>query len=459
MKQSHLLLLIAVLPLLTGCFGAQGVPLSQERLRQLRYEQLPEIDRLETEDDIQAHLASLETGLAPIADSKDRQFRAKAARMRLLIGYCRERLGHLDEAIDWYQEAAGGQYGSVAYIRIAQVAEHCAEQRTGKGRESWQKQAIRALERAANYPIQIDPETGEKRGPLVLVRRPAVGPAEDVEWLPVDVRHYAYRELDQYYKEKLSYRIFNSLVRFCGGEDRNYSYLLAIGLIAVLAKLITTPLSGAQFRSMQAMQALQPEIKKLQEKHKGDKQQMARAQMELFKTHKINPASSCLPMLIQMPILIWVYYGIRHFVFRFEGVRFLYLDSLANPDVISIANMLWPGPLLLIYGLSMYFSQKLIATPAATPEQQQQQKLMAFMMPVLLVLILKGLPAAFILYWLLQNILMTGHQYLIMRRRRLAQVTPGAPPSPSEPRPAPPPEALDKVSQGTRPRKKKKKRR
>ncbi|UCC68755.1 MAG: membrane protein insertase YidC [Armatimonadota bacterium] len=459
MKRLWFLLPILLLPLLAGCFGAQGVPLSQDRLRELRYEQLPEIDRLATEDDIQAYLASLETSLAPIADSKDRQFQAKAARMRLLIGYCRERLDHLNEAIDWYQEAASSQYGSVAYIRIAQVAEHLAQQTTGKSRESWEKEAIRALERAANYPIQIDPESGGKRGPLVLVRRPAVGPAQSVEWLSVDVRHYAYRELDQYYKERLSYRIFDYLVRFCGGEDKNHSYLLAIALIAVLAKLITIPLSAAQFRSMHAMQALQPEIKKLQEKYKNAKQQLARAQMELFKAHKVNPASSCLPMLIQMPILIWVYYGIRHFVFRFEGVSFLYLDSLANPDVISIGNMLWPGPFLLIYGLSMYFSQKLIATPAATPEQQQQQKLMTFMMPVLLVFILKGLPAAFILYWLLQNILMTGHQYLIMRPQRLAAATAGVPPSPSEPLPAPPPEALDKLSQGTRPRKKKKKRR
>ncbi len=226
---------------------------------------------------------------------------------------------------------------------------------------------------------------------------------------------------------------------------------------------------------MHAMQAVQPEIKKLQEKYKGDKQQLAKAQMELFKAHKVNPAASCLPMLIQMPILIWVYYGIRHFVFQFWGVQFLYIDSLAEPDVMPGAPA-WPGPLLLLYGVSMYFSQKLIASPAATPEQQQQQKLMAIMMPVLLVVILKTLPAAFILYWLLQNILMTGHQYLIMRGRRLAEAVPGGvpppppatspvpppgsgPPPPRETGPAPPREALDKLSQGTRRRKKKKKRR
>jgi YidC/Oxa1 family membrane protein insertase len=230
----------------------------------------------------------------------------------------------------------------------------------------------------------------------------------------------------------------------------------------VLAKLITTPLSAAQFRSMQAMQRVQPELKKLQEKYKDDRQQMAKAQMELFKEHKVNPLSSCLPMLIQMPILIWVYYGIRYFVYRFEGVQFLYIQSLGDPDVIAIGARLWPGPLLLLYGVSMYFSQRLIATPAATPEQQQQQKLMAYMMPVLLVVILKDLPAAFILYWFLQNILMTAHQYFIMRAGRAhlpaADASGGGSPEPPAPRTGPPQEAIDRLSQGSRRRKKKRKR-
>jgi YidC/Oxa1 family membrane protein insertase len=303
---------------------------------------------------------------------------------------------------------------------------------------------------------------------LALARIPTFGEAATVYWEAIDVRYEAYERLDAYNREKTLYKSFELVVRLCGGEDRDSSFILAIILIAILAKVITTPLSAAQFRSMQAMQAVQPEVKKLQEKYKGDKQQLARAQMELFKKHGVNPAASCLPMLIQMPILIGVYYGIRSFVFRFEGVSFLYISNLANPDVIAIAGKLWPGPLLLLYGVSMYLSQKLIATPAATPEQQQQQKLMAFMMPVLLVVILKSLPAAFILYWFLQNILMTGHQYLIARPGRIAAAAAGAggkppppaPPGETPPGAGPPPEAIEKLSpRGTRRSKKKKKRR
>lgn len=478
MRGGMLVLSVLLLPLLAGCFGAMGVPLPEDRLVKLRA-QLEEIDLVaaaggESEEDrddgpVRAHLESLKASLAPIADSKDRSLRSDAARLHLLIGYCWERLGEFREAIREYEQATGSEYGSVAFMRVAQVSEHLAENVPGEDPAKRKKGAIKALERGANFPIQMDTSTGKLRGPLVLVRQPAVGPAPVVEWLAVDIRHHAYAALDEYYQEKLAYRIFDFLVSISGGRDENRSYLLAIVLIALLAKLITMPLSAAQFRSMHAMQAVQPEVKKLQEKYKNDKQQLARAQMALFKEHKVNPASSCLPMLIQMPILIWVYYGIRQFVFRLEGVHFLHIDSLANPDVISVGGSLWPGPLLLVYGLSMYFSQKLIATPAATPEQQQQQKLMAFMMPVLLVVILKGLPAAFILYWLLNNVLMTGHQYLIMHRRRLEEggagplalaqpMQPTQPPAPSSPSPAPPREALDKISQGTRPRRKKKKR-
>jgi YidC/Oxa1 family membrane protein insertase len=474
MSRIGLAILVLLLPLLAGCFGAMGVPLPEDS-REPLVRQLEEIDRLGSEDDLRTQVDSFKQGLAPIADSKDTKLRSDAARLRLLIGYCWERLGQFSEAVDWYQQVRGSQYESVAYMRIVQVAEYVLGEDPSTNLEKWRKHATEALERCTHYRVVIDAGTGEMRGPYVLLRTPPVGTEGMGYWkTDCDVLKEARQRVDKYYRERLIYRIFDSLVTLCSPAGENASYLLAILVLALLAKLITTPLSAAQFRSMQAMQRVQPELKKLQEKHKGDKQAMAKAQMELFKEHKVNPLSSCLPMLIQMPILIWVYYGIRYFVYRFEPVQFLYIASLANPDVISIAGRLWPGPLLLLYGVSMYLSQKLIATPAATPEQQQQQKLMAYMMPVLLVVILKDLPAAFILYWFLQNILMTGHQYLIMRSRQVPLPAPaggrpagGRPaggseadtPKPPPPSAGPPPEAMERLSQGSRRRKKKKRKR
>ena len=456
MRRFALLLLI---PLLAGCFGAGGVPLPADRLYAVR-DQFEELDRL-SESEIDARLKTLQNEVASLNETKDRSLRAEVNRKRVLIGYCWERRGDFVDAQRLYSEVAGTEYGSVALFRIAQIAEHVAaasEEEASNPDTSpakrveaqdigalQNKQARKSLERAANYPV----------GTRVLSRMPPVASLQPTIWDIVDVRHASYKRLDKHYREKLSYHVFEFLVRISGGVEKNSSYIIAILLIAILAKIITTPLSAAQFRSMHAMQSLQPQIKKLQEKYKGDKQQVAKAQMELFKEAKINPLSSCLPMLIQMPILIWVYYAIRYFVYRFEGVHFLYIKNLASPDVIPVGDFLAPGPLLLLYGVSMYVSQKLIATPTATPEQQQQQKMMAYMMPVLLVLILKGLPAAFILYWFLQTILMTGHQYLIMRSRQVPVPAGGAPSEPVAPTAGPPPEAIDRLSRGTRRRKKK----
>jgi len=464
-----LLALLLALPLLAGCFGPSGGPLPADRRITLQ-EEFEALDQAD-EAEIQARISALDEAIARARETKDRELKAELAYNEILFGYCRERLGEFPAARRAYNDASRGEYSSIAHFRMVQMAEYLAgqaqsqlddpdltyqeHQDAGEILELELKNARSSLERAANFRL----------GTKVLVRDPAVATLQPGTWQAVDIRHEAHQRLDVYYRDRLIYRIFEYLVRICGGADKNTSYVLAIILIAVLAKLITTPLSAAQFRSMRAMQALQPEIKKLQEKYKDDKQQIARAQMDLFKQHKVNPASSCLPMLIQMPVLIWVYYGIRYFIFRFEGVPFLYMRSLANPDVIAVSSMLWPGPLLLLYGVSMYFSQKLMSTPTATPEQQQQQKLMSYMMPVLLVVIMKELPAAFILYWFLQNLLMTGHQYYILRGQREVTTPGGEPrasagaPEPSATPIGPPTEAMEKLSQGGKRRKKKKKRR
>jgi YidC/Oxa1 family membrane protein insertase len=460
MNRLALLLLLLCLPALLGCFGQSARPLDPERLPNLQM-QLEEMDR-KSEAELKDRIRSLHDEVARTKDSKDGALRAEAAHNELLLAYCWERLGQFSDAKRFYHEAAASEFGSVAYFRIAQVAEYQTKQYLEQTNDpdlssdrrqeaaalskQTRKQAVQALERCTMFPV----------GSRGLLRRPEVASLLPGFWSSTDLRHEAYRRLDAYYRDTASYQVFQFLVRICGGLQRSSSYALALLLLAVLAKLITTPLSLTQFRSLRAMQAIQPELKKIQEKYKSDKATLAKAQMALFKEHGVNPASSCLPMLIQLPILMWVYWGIRHFTYQFMGKPFLYLSSLGDPDVLHIGDALWPGPLILLYGLSMYFSQKLIATPAATPEQQQQQKLMAYMMPVLFIFIMKGLPAAFIFYWLAMNILMTGHQYLIMRPQRLAAAV--AEDAADRPGP-PPPEAIRKLSEGTKPRPKKKRRR
>jgi YidC/Oxa1 family membrane protein insertase len=459
MRPLPLLPLLLLLPLLAGCFGPSAVPLPLERMVSLRTE-LQEIDRLSATD-LEDRTRTLTDQIKAAGAPKERPARTELAHQHLLLGYSWERRGEFKTATTEYYLSLGSEYASVAVFRIAQIAQHQAadyaqnardtslsqdERELNKGLfEASRKQAIQFLEKAANFPPDA----------RVLLRSPDVASLPGT-WAIKGIRREAYARLDAYYRTTLSYQVFQQLVRFCGGErHRKLSYVLALILLAVLAKLITTPLSLTQFKSMRAMQAVQPALKKLQEKYKDDKAALAREQMALFKEHGINPVSGCLPMLIQLPILMWVYWGIRHFTYRFMGIPFLYLPSLGDPDVITVGGAPWPGPLLIIYGVSMYVSQKLISPPAATPEQRQQQKLLAYMMPVMFVILFRSLPAAFILYWLLMNVLVTGHQYLIMRPQRQAAEAPAVPP----PAPPPPPEAIRKLSQGSRPSSKKKRRR
>ena len=452
-KLLPLLLLSLLLPLLSGCFGG-GIPLGRDQLNTVQ-QRLEELDRLDLVA-VKTKNQELKRDIAELSAGKDKTLQAEAIQKKLLLAYTWERLaaadrGALTDAVGVYQQLRRTPYESVALLRVAQIDESRLERERTDGLESgvqmYRKSVMSALE----------PLTAYLPDAQSLLRQPPVATDLPAAWEVVPVRLTVNKWLDQYYRTTWQYQLLDTLVPLCGGASRSSSYVLALCLIALLAKLITTPFSIAQFRSMRAMQLFQPEVKKLQEKYKGDKQQQARAQMELMKEHKVNPASSCLPMILQMVILIQVYYAIRHFLFRFENVPFLYIKSLANPDVLLINGVSWPGPLLLLYAASMYFTQKLISMPAATPEQQQQQKMMSIMMPFMMLLIMKPLPAAFIFYWFLQNVLMTGHQWLIMRPHRAADAAAAA--GAQAPPPPPPPEAIQRLSQGAKPAKKKRKRR
>jgi YidC/Oxa1 family membrane protein insertase len=457
-KLLPLLVALLLLPLLAGCYGRTAVPISSTGVATV-LSQFQEIDRMD-KDALTANYGSLSTEIKAAAGAKDEVTRTDVARKQLLLGYTWERLhpsehGALAEAVNAYNQAAPSGYGTIAYVRLAVLHTYQEQQSQTEGVETIakleRKAAVQAWERAAAFPP----------GAQTLVRKPALGFEKVEAWSIEEVRPYALAQADRYYRSNVLYKFFDGLVRVSGGAQRNASYILAIVFIAVLAKLITTPFSVAQFRSMREMQKIQPELKKLQEKYKGgDQREFAKAQMQLFRDHNVNPMSSCLPMIVQTGILIYVYFGIRHFLYRFWGVHFLYLTNLANPDVMpGLAG--FPGPLLLLYAVSMFFTQKLISMPAATPEQAQQQRMMSIMMPVFLLFVMKPLPAAFILYWLLQNILMTGHQWLIMRPHRAAMAAGGGTAQPARKKPPspPPPAAIQRLSQGTKAPGKKRKRR
>ncbi len=499
-----LLLLLIVLPLvLSGC-GGGAPPVREKSALEKAQAALTEVDRTPPGErrglrdrlvaDATSKLGVKAIPGEPGSLSQALRQRPETSLSLLELAYAWESTppsedqGGLATALALYRELRGTPYGSLASVRVAQIKQWEWHQDRRNSRfldaDRDRREAVSAFESLATLPAEAwllyrVPNTGQEpiqewRTLQIAKDRQAVEAraAQDRQDYAGDGRIYVLAQLDELYQPTWQYKVLAALTRLGGGG--NTSKVLLLFLLAILAKLVTTPFSIAQFRSMRAMQLFQPELKKLQDKYKDDKQALARAQMELMKEHKINPASSCLPTILQMVILIGVYYAIRHFQYQFLGVHFLYLSSLSAPDLVR----LWasgppvPGPLLVLYAASMYFTQKLISMPAATPEQQQQQRMMAVMMPFFMLLVMQGLPSAFILYWFVQNVLMTGHQYLIMRPHREADAARAAaaaagegPAGPREPEPkgkssrSEPPDTIQRLAQGRPAAKKKRKRR
>jgi len=323
------------------------------------------------------------------------------AALGFAIAYALERDQQYREAVAAYREA-GRSLGVQASFRIAEIELLALQER---------KAAISSYNQAAMAQPAV--ELWERVAPEMA--RPQV--AEGIEWpsllassssgrlVAPPAARAAELRLDLLQRGDWRYQAVSRFVKLLGG-DRRYSYALALLLIAVIIKAVTWPLTSSSFRSIRAMQSLQPLIKELQEKHKGDRQAMAAEQMRLFKKHKINPLGGCLPMVIQMPILIGVYQGIRFYIYQLRNAEFLWIRNLALPDM----------PLLILYAISLYVSQKLTTMPQADPQQQQMQNTMTIMMPLMLTVFFASLPAAFILYWFLYNLLITAHQYYLMRQ-------------------------------------------
>ncbi|MEN6371145.1 MAG: YidC/Oxa1 family membrane protein insertase [Armatimonadota bacterium] len=233
---------------------------------------------------------------------------------------------------------------------------------------------------------------------------------------------YSGEKMDSQNRGKVLYKIMDSLV-LVTGRIPWFSYWFAIILLTVIVKILITPLTKAQFKGMKDMQRIQPLVKELQEKYKDDQRVLGEKMMKLYKDEGVNPLAGCLPILIQMPILILVYTMIRYYEQRFANGTFLWIGwhsvshllsvpIMSRPVWITAANLAQPDLILLVlYTISMVISQRI---SIVDPTQAEQQKAMSIMMPVMFFFIIGYLPSAFVLYWLTFNILQTWQQYHII---------------------------------------------
>jgi YidC/Oxa1 family membrane protein insertase len=220
----------------------------------------------------------------------------------------------------------------------------------------------------------------------------------DGPWAAETLREAVGEPLDALKRNGFWYRFVDTFVTLSGGNAG-----IALILIAIVTRVLLYPLTRKQIKSAREMQRLQPEIKALQAKYGSDKAKFNEAFWKLCKDNKVNPLGGCLPLIIQMPLLIMVYRGISAYVVQLAEHHFLWIPSLADPNL----------PLLVLYTISMIAFQKLTmkTQPIADPQQQQQQNMMVWMMPLMFFMFFQSLPAGFILYWLGTNLIYLPQQY------------------------------------------------
>lgn len=177
----------------------------------------------------------------------------------------------------------------------------------------------------------------------------------------------------------------------------------SIILLTILIKLVFYPLSAASYRSMAKMKKLQPRMETLKERFADDKAQLQQAMMKLYKEEKVNPAGGCLPILIQIPVFIALYYVLLESVELRHAPFALWLQDLTSPDPYYV--------LPILMGLSMLLQQKLNPAPM---EKMQKNIMMA--MPVVLTFLFLTFPQGLVLYWVVNNCLSIVQQWVINKQ-------------------------------------------
>jgi YidC/Oxa1 family membrane protein insertase len=182
----------------------------------------------------------------------------------------------------------------------------------------------------------------------------------------------------------------------------------AIVATTVVVRMILVPLTVKQIHSMQALQRHAPQMKEIQKKYKGDKQKQNEELMKFYRENNINPAASCLPMLLQLPVFIALYYSLRHFhAPKGSDVSFLHFI----PSISAHTTTHWGGYLLLV----VYVASQMASSFFMSATVDKTQRYLFMLMPLVFVFVIARFPAGLVLYWVTTNLWTVG-QGLITRR-------------------------------------------
>ncbi|HEY7953239.1 MAG TPA: YidC/Oxa1 family membrane protein insertase [Solirubrobacteraceae bacterium] len=232
--------------------------------------------------------------------------------------------------------------------------------------------------------------------------------------------------------------VFEAILVFIHEHFVGGSWGLAIIGLTIVVRAVMVPLTVSQFRSMQRMQALAPEIKALQEKYKEDKQRQQQELMKFYKENNVNPLASCLPLVLQLPVFISLFYMLRtdlkldicgqalreHFhVAHNSEITTSQLQSITCnqvaphsakflfiPDITAKAT----GAVLVVL-LLMYIGSQVASTLMMSATADKNQRRMMLALPLVFVIFIFSFPAGLLVYWITTNLWTMGQQYFVRR--------------------------------------------
>ena len=202
------------------------------------------------------------------------------------------------------------------------------------------------------------------------------------------------------------------------------NYGLAIIALTVLVRLATWPIMARQMKSAERMRELMPRIKELQEKFKDNKQKQSEETFKLYRETGVNPLGGCLPMVLQLPVFIGLFYALQSSIDLRHAPFMLWINDLSAPATLfTLPGMDLPIRILpILMAASMFAQQKMMPQTGMDPAQA---RMMLIMMPGMMLFISYTFPSGLVLYWLVSNLLGIGHQLLVRQRMQAATVEAG----------------------------------
>ena len=182
------------------------------------------------------------------------------------------------------------------------------------------------------------------------------------------------------------------------------SYGIAIIILTIVIKVLLLPFALKQIKSMKGMQEIQPKVAALQKKYKNDRAKLSIEMQKLYREHNISPLAGCLPLLIQMPFLVSIFYALQGFQYDSAHASFLWLSSLASKDPTYVLPIL------------SAVSTWALSAQTAPKNAEGPQKMMTYFMPLFIGYISFNFPSGLVIYWVVSNLFQLVQQTIVFHK-------------------------------------------